>query len=299
MALKHFLELLLLASLWGASFMFMRTAAPEFGPVALIEVRTVVASLFLLPLLIFSRHGAALIEHWRSMFVLGLINTAIPFTLLCYTTLYATAGYTSLLNATTPIFSAIVAYFWLKEKLPAIAVIGIIIGFSGVATLVMDKDSLSAGAGLMPILAALTATFMYGVSASYTQHKLKALPPLALATGSQLFAAIALLPLALMYWPDTQPSGEAWLSAAVLGIACSALAYILYFRLIQQVGIARTVMVTYLVPIFGMLWGTIFLAEHISILMLAGGATILLGTGFTAGLIKLPRSLSSLTGNTD
>lgn len=287
------IELVTLAALWGASFMFMRVGSPEFGPFLFTALRTGIAALFLYFCLIKYQQTNALAGRWRQIFVVGALNTAIPFALFGYATLTLTAGTTSVINATTPMFGAIVAYFWLKDKLTLSATIGLIIGFIGVYLLVSENLHFDDSAGqnnstnaLVPTLAALLAAMCYGISANYTKKHFTGIKPLALAAGSQISATVILLPISLFFIPETMPSSAAIGSVLLIGTICTGVAYILFFRLIAQLGPAKAISVTYLIPAFGILWGAIFLNEKISLTMLLGGVVILIGVALTTGVIK-------------
>lgn len=287
------IELLALAALWGASFLFMRVAGPEFGAIAMIEVRTAIAALCLLPLLLMARQLIGLKTQWRHLVFVGVTNTAVPFCLFAYCTLYMQAGAASILNATAPMFAAVVAFVWLKDKLTSLAVVGLAVGFMGVAVLTLTGSAEVGSIQFIPALAALAATFLYGVASNYTKRHLQGVSPLLVATGSQLYAALLLLPLSLAYWPAETPSVNAWLQVAVLAIAGTALAYILYFRLIKNIGAPSAITVAYLVPVFGVLWGMIFLDEVLTPGMAIGAGLILLGVSLTTGIIKQKKKLAN------
>ncbi len=290
MTARDVVELLLLGAIWGASFLFMRVAAPEFGPIALIEVRVGVAALFLSAVL--ARRGGfpGLRGRLLPLGLVGALNSALPFSLFAYATLSLTAGFASVLNATAPLFGALVAYVWLRESLAPARVLGLALGFAGVLILVWGRLSLQGDR--RAILAALLAALAYGIAAHYTRRRLSAAPPLVIATGSQVAAAVLLLPLALRDWPSVTPSSTGWLCAVALGVVCTGIAYVLYFRLIASVGPGRAIAVTYLVPVFGVLWGRLFLGEPITVETVAGGAVILLGTALATG------ALAARTGTT-
>ncbi|WP_416306726.1 DMT family transporter [Neptunicella sp. SCSIO 80796] len=282
----YLLELLILSALWGASFLFMREGAPQFGPIGLIAIRTAVATLVLLPFMMMSGQFRDCLRHWKAIFIVGLVNTAIPFCLFAYATLFLGAGYTSIINACAPMFAAIIAFTWLGERLSASAIFGLLLGFSGVIVLVLGRGYQTDSIVILPVVAGLGATFLYGLAVCLTKRYLTGVRSLAIATGSQFFSAICLLPLAFYYWPASMPTATAWWQVAVLGIACTGIAYILYFRLIANVGIRNAVSVAYLVPVFGLLWGAVFLAEQITLTMLVGAVTIMLGVSLTSGLLQ-------------
>jgi drug/metabolite transporter (DMT)-like permease len=286
------IEFVLLSAIWGSSFLFMRVAAPEFGPIALTGLRIAIAAVFLLALLAWRGNVRLLVDKALPLSALGILNSALPFSLFAYATLSITAGATAVLNGSTPLFAALIAYFWLKDRLSAARIAGLLIGLGGVVILVWDRTSFDGGSFWAP-LAALGASLSYGIAANYTKVRLQNVPPLVSATGSMVAAALILLPLVVAYWPTVTPSLLSWLFVIVLGFVSTAFAYILYFRLISRVGPAKTVTVTYLIPLFGMLWGVIFLGEKITLGMLAATAVILLGTTLANGRWgkKLPMAI--------
>lgn len=278
-------DLLLLAALWGGSFLFMRVAVPEFGPLALIELRLLVAALFLLPVLALRGGLRLLVRHAVPMTVLGVVNSALPFCLFAYAMLSVTAGFASILNATAPMWGALVARLWLGERLAAARVAGLATGFAGIVVLAWGKASFVPGGSGMAILAAVAAALSYGIAASYARRRLAGVDPLAVATGSQAGAALVLAPLALAWWPQAPVSAAAWSSTIVMGVACTGIAYILYFRLIERAGPGRAITVTFLVPVFAVIWGALVLGETLTGQMLAGGLVILAGTALSTGLV--------------
>jgi drug/metabolite transporter (DMT)-like permease len=287
------LELVALAAIWGASFLFMRLAAPEFGPVALTALRVAGAALFLLPLLAWRSAGGAMRTHWKPIAVVGLVNSALPFMLFTVAALAINAGLSAILNSTAPLWAAAIAALWLGERLTPLRLAGLAIGFGGVLFLAWDKASFKAGehgvsAGVA-IAACLLATLCYGFAANYTKRALQGVSPLAVAAGSQSAAALALALPAAWTWPAQTPSGAAWWALAALALLCTGVAYLLYFRLIARLGPSRAISVTFLIPVFGVLWGTLFLGEAVTGTMLAGCAVILMGTALTSGLIARHR----------
>lgn len=278
-AARDAIDLVLLGALWGASFLFLRIATPEFGPVPIIFVRVGVAAL-LLGATLAGRGGLRdLTAHTGALCLLGAINTAIPFTLFAFATMQLSAGLASVLNATVPLFGALVAAIWLGERLGAPRLAGVLTGFAGV--LVLAWPRISGSGSHAGVLAALVATTQYAVAAHYTRRRFGAMAPLAVATGSQIAAALLLLPIALAVWPAARPSSRAWLSAVALGVACTAVAYALYFRLIARAGPVTATAVTYLIPLFGVTWGVLFLGERLPATALAAAALIFAGVALT------------------
>ncbi len=289
MKARDVFELLLLAALWGASFLFLRVSVPEFGPVALIEVRVVLAAAFLVPILMMRSGFADLKAYWKPIFALGTLNTALPFCLFAYSTLYLTGGFAAIINATSPLFGAIVAWLWLSDRLGASRIAGLVIGFAGVVILVWDKISLTFEGTGPAVLAAMLGAALYGVAANYTKRYLSGVAPLAVSTGSLIAAALLLFPAAVWLWPSDPVSTRAWLAVVVMGIASTAIAYLLYFHLIANVGPARAISVTYLIPGFAVLFGALFLDESLTLNMIIGCAVILAGTALATGLVTVFR----------
>ena len=285
-------DLTLLAALWGASFLFTRIAAPAFGPFALAELRVAIAALVLLPLLAWRADLAELVSHRAQFLLLGAVNTAIPFSLFAYAALSITAGLASILNATAPMFTALVAWAWLRERLTPAQWLGMGVGMAGVAWLSMEKGQIVASGHGWAIGAALLATLSYGVSASVAKRFFTGVRPLAVAAGSQTAAALLLLPFAIAFRPTGAIRAVDWTAAVALGVLCTGLAYILYFRLIARVGPAQAMTVTFLIPAFAMLWGALILVEAVSLSMLAGCAVILVGTALATGLLRFHRPAS-------
>ncbi|MET3602710.1 drug/metabolite transporter (DMT)-like permease [Sphaerotilus sulfidivorans] len=287
---RDLLDLTLLAALWGGSFLFMRYAVPDFGVVPLIWLRVALASICLLPLLLMKGQLGALRERAGAVAVMGLFNSGLPFLLIAWATLSITAGLASIMNAMTPVCTAVIGAIWLGDRLDGRRSLGLLLGLAGVALLAADKADFRPGGSGWAIVAMLLATACYGFAANHTRRYLQGVPALVNATGTQLVSALVLLPPALWSWPERMPGLGPWLAALVLGVACSALAYLLFFRLIARVGASRAVTVTFLVPVFGTLWGALFLGEPVTASMLAGGAVVLLGTGLATGVIGGQRS---------
>lgn len=288
MQIKWLFELVLLAAIWGSSFMFMRLSAPELGAFPLTFARTAIATLFLGAILFFTRRDDIhlMLRHWKLLTIIALTSTAIPFSLWSFISLYLESGPMSILNATTPLFGALIAFLWLKEKLSSGALLGLFLGFIGVCVLMIVPQA-GVKLAFLPVLGGLLATTCYGIAANLSRARAASLRPMVIATGSQLYSSIVLMPLALWHWPVIQPSSTAWLSTLFLAIACTGFAFFLYFKMISEQGITKTLSVTYLIPLFAMLWGSLFMNEAIEFRTLFGGGFILLGVAFTTGYFKL------------
>lgn len=291
----HLVELIALAAIWGASFLLMRIGVPEFGPVALTALRVAGATLFLLPLVAWQGQFGALKTHWKAITVVGLVNSALPFVLFSIAALAINAGLASIFNATAPLWGAVIAWLWLGDRLTPSRIAGLALGFAGVAWLAWDKASLQPGehgvSAALAIAACVAAAVCYGFAANYTKQRLSKAPPLVVAAGSQLAATLMLAVPALWWAPATPPSSGAWVSLAVLALLCTGVAYLMYFRLIAHLG-ARAITVTYLIPLFAVLWGALFLHETLTPSMVAGCVVILAGTALATGLVAWPRPIA-------
>jgi drug/metabolite transporter (DMT)-like permease len=287
------IDFVLLAAIWGASFLFMRVAAHELGPLPAAGLRVCIAALFLLPILLLKGLGANLRRHWQLTFAVGVLNSAIPFVCFTFALLSITTGLSAILNATVPLFGALIAWLWLRDRPSGSRLLGLAIGFIGVSMLAWDKASFKPDASGTTtgwaVLACLLACLCYGTAASVAKRYMGGLPALVSATGSQLGASLALLPLTLIYWPAKAPSLQAWGAVLVLGVVCTGLAYILYFRLIERAGPARALAVTFAIPAFAVFYGVLLLGEAITPWMVVCALVIIAGTTLSTGLLRLGR----------
>jgi len=283
-------RLVALSALWGGSFLFMRLAVPEFGPAALVFVRVAGAAALLMPWLLWRGEAAALRAHWKPIALVGLVNTAVPFTLFAVAALALGAGLMAVFNSTAPLWTALIAWAWLGQRPGLWPAVGLGLGLAGVTGLSWDKAQLqSGGLPISPafgIAACLAASVLYGLAANLAKRRLVGVPPLAVAAGSQVASALLMAVPALWFWPASVPSATGWASAAVLALACTGLAYALYFRLIADVGATKAVSVTFLIPAFAMAWGALVLGEVPTPAMLMGCTVILLGTALSTGLLR-------------
>lgn len=281
--------LIALAALWGASYLFMRMGAGEFGALPLAGMRAAGAALLLLPLLAWQGGIKALRTHWRGIAVVGLTNSALPFVLFSWAALLIPAGSSALFTGATPLCTAAIGWLWLRDTPGMARIAGLGIGFAGVVWLVWDKLGIGGTGNAMggwAALACLSATVLYGICGNYTKRYLGAVPPMAIAAGSQLAAALMLALPAAATWPAQTPGAKAWFALGMLALACSAIAYVLFFRLIARIGAPRAMTCGFLIPAFGVLWGSLFLGEAFTLAMGIGCAIILAGTVLATGALE-------------
>ena len=293
MKLRDFGALLLLAAIWGGSFLFIRVVVPVLGPVTLADARVLLAGLALLI------YGAALHRrlelrtYWKSYLLLGLLNAAIPFSLIGFAELRLTAGLAAILNATTPLFAAVVAALWLGDRFTPGKGIGLFIGVVGVGVVVGWSPLALDGGVALAVGASLLGALAYALGGAYAKRAFAGVSPLAQATGQQFGAALVLLPFAVPLTVSAAStmrlSTGVLLAFAALALLCTAFAYLIYFRLIATIGPTSTLSVTFLVPFFGLLWGALFLREPVGIGAVVGLLLILVSIVFVTGLrLRLP-----------
>ena len=275
---RQFLMALYLAAAWGGSFLFMRASAPVFGAVPLIFIRVVLAGLILLPLMGLQGGMRIWRENWLRIAIVGSLITAIPFCMLSWATLSLSAGVTSVLNATTPLMAALWAIPLVGEKMTLRRALGLSLGLVGVLILTIGQGKgFHVQDAVLPVLASLLATACYGWSTHMSRIWLAHVPPLVMSCAGLLSGAVLLAPLAWWLWPNHAIPPSAWGMALGLAIISTAIAYLVFYRLMAQWGATKTTTVTYLVPVFGMLWGRLFLHEPITLTMIVGGLVIISG----------------------
>jgi len=284
-------DLLLLGMLWGASFLFMRIGAAEFGALPTAAVRVGIATVFLLPLMALRGQWPAFKKYWRPALGIGVLNSGMPFAFFAFALLTINSGLAAVMNATVPMFGALVAWAWFGDRPDRSRGLGLVIGFVGVALLAGRSAGLHPGADASAagwaIVACLAACVCYALAAGLTRKHLVGVPALASATASQLGATLALALPALWLMPTRMPSMRAWLALLAVGVACTGLAYILFFRLIERAGPMRALTVTFLIPVFALFYGNVFLGEEITAWMLACAAVIVCGVALSTGLVSL------------
>jgi drug/metabolite transporter (DMT)-like permease len=266
------LELALLGAIWGASFLFMRVAAGDFGAMPLVEVRLALGSLVLLPFLWRARAQFPA-KLWPKLAIIGAINSAVPFMLFAWAAQRAPAGIGAIANAMTVLFTALVGFLFFGEKIGGRRVVALLAGFAGVVVLASGK---TAGASISwAVAAGAGAAFLYGIGINIVRRHLTGLPPAAVASATLGVSALLTLPFAIAHWPEQAIPMKSWFSAAMLGVLCTGLAFVMYYRLIARIGASRASTVTYLIPVFGVAWAWLLLDEPLTATMGIAGAMIL------------------------
>ena len=282
MSTASLLRLVALSAIWGASYLFMRMAAPVLGPTLLIFIRVLLAALFLLAVGAAMKKRLDLKRNWRHFLVLGLFNSALPFLLIATAAQTLSASLLSILNATSPIWGAAVGAVWTRSGLSAKASLGMVLGIVGVAVLVgVDPSSLSSGAPLAMAMG-LAAALSYGIATNYAKSARK-IDPFANAHGSMWGATLLIAPAIPFVHAVPMPGPTIALSVLALGVVCSGIAFLMYFRLIEDIGAAPALTVTFLVPVFGVLWGHVLLGEPLGWNTLGGACIVIVGTALVTG----------------
>jgi drug/metabolite transporter (DMT)-like permease len=275
--------LVLLSALWGASFIYIRVAVPALGPFVLVELRVGLAAVVLALCAALVGRLPKLRGRWRQFALLGAVNVAIPFSLISTAEINLTASLAAILNSTTVMFTAVVAAVWMGDALTARKLVGVALGIVGVTVLVGWDPIAMNWAVALSVGAMLAASLAYALGSVYAKRTFADSPPLAIASGQLTAAAMLMLPLAAVSAPEQSPSTIVVLSVLGLALPSTAVAYMLYFRLIANVGPTSTSTVTLLVPLFGLLFGVVLLDEPV-------------GVGTLAGLVLILSSVTLITG---
>lgn len=272
------LELTVLGAIWGASFLFMRMSAREFGALPLVDLRLALGALVLLPVL-WSGRAHFTRKHILPLIMISAINSAIPFALFAWAAQRAPAGIGAITNATAVMFTALVAFVFYGERISKQRVIGLVAGFIGVAVLASGKTG--GGSVWSAALAGTFAALLYGIGGNLIRRQLAGIPSGAVAAATLVCASLLLAPFAIFYWPHAPIPVHSWVSAVLLGVLCTGVAYFFYFRLIYRVGAPRAATVTYLISLFGVMWAWMILGEPLTPSMAIAGALILGGVALS------------------
>jgi drug/metabolite transporter (DMT)-like permease len=286
---RHFFQILLLSALWGASFMFLRVASPMLGPWVLAGLRVGLATLTLTLVMRALRHAWPW-EHWRELMVLGLLTVAAPFVLFSWAALHLPAGYSALLNTTAVLFGTLSAAWMKEDTLTLRKLLGCLVGFAGVGLIVRLGPVDPGATTLTAALACVAASLCYGIASPLMKRATTRMQPLAIAAGLHAASLLLLLPGALWTLPQARFSPAALGSVTLLGVVTSGLAYWMHLRLVRQVSPVAAMSPVFLIPVFGVSWGHLFLGEALSSGIFAGGALVLLATALVTGFNPLKRS---------
>lgn len=296
MNLASFVRLLVLAAIWGASFLFTRISVPVLGPVILIEFRVGLAAAFLMVVAVFLRKPLNAGQHWRHYLMLGIFNGALPFMLFGFAAQTLTASALCILNATSPIWGAVIGAAWFRHPLNGRTVLGLVLGIIGVGLVVgLDHSTAQRGAGTA-IAAALLAAFCYGIATNYAKTA-KPVDSFSNAHGSMWAASLVIAPAVPFVPVTTSPGAGVMLAVLAVGIICTGIAFLLYFRLVRDIGATSALTVTFLIPVFGILWGSLFLGEVITWGMMAGSCIVIAGTALVTGFNPAKLLLRRASGN--
>ena len=286
-------RLVALAALWGGSYLFMRYAVPHLGTVLMIEMRVAIAGLALAALIYATGGAIGWREHWRAFAFVGAVGMALPFVLIAQALTVIDASTAAILNALSPLFASIVAAAWIRDPVTPAKAAGIALCIVGTAVLVGWTPAAMTARELLAAAMSVAATALYGYTIVYTKVKLKGASPMGTSAGTLLMAALVLLPFTPMDRDLGAVPAMAWWAVLGLAVASTTIAYLLYYRLIADVGPVKAITVTLLVPVFGMLWGVLFLGEPLTPGRIAGCAIILAGCSLILGLLPLPRRFAS------
>jgi drug/metabolite transporter (DMT)-like permease len=271
------IRLVALSAIWGSSFIFIRVLAPALGPVLTVTTRVLIGGAVLVAYCRIIGLDAQVARHWRQYAIIGIVNSTIPFMLFAFAALYLPASYSVILNSTAPLFTALWAVPLLNERLTGLKLIGLFAGAAGV-TLVSRAGPVVPDLWFwVAVLACLGATTCYALSSIYMKKRAGDLKPLAIAGWSQIFAALAMAPFVPFAAPSVPLTPLIAFNVLMLAVFCSSIAYVLYYRLIADIGPTRALTMAFLMPVFGMVWGALFLGEPITLPMIAGCALIIGG----------------------
>lgn len=287
MSARDLLTLIFLGAAWGSSFIFMKIAVPQMGAAAMVEARVLIGALALTVFALALRMPFPRGRQWLSSAMIGIFYTAIPLLCWAYAAHTLAASLLSIINAAAPLFGALVSLIWFRERLSARGIAGLTLGFGGVALLVGGEGFGNAQVEALPLAAAFAASLLYGIMANYQDTVRAVASPYTHALGGLWVAALFTAPGAVALAPPTMPGTDAWAAVAALGIVCTAIAYQAHLRLIGEVGPAKALTSAYLIPVFGMLWGALFLGERIGAHMIAGAAIIIAGIALVASARRL------------
>ena len=277
MELKDWILLTALAAIWGSAFMFIKISAVVFGPILLVTLRLLIAGLVFMPLLLQKKKRLLFKSYLPAIIIIAIVSNAIPFTMFAYASLGATSNMLGILNGTTAFLTNVIAYFWLKESVTSKQIIGLLLGFIGVLILVNPSNGSTT---LIASLCAMIGSSCYAFNAVYLQKYHSNSDKKVLIGWSMLFGGIFMIPLASFNLPNSMPDINSILALLWLAVISTGVGYLGYVRLIDRIGAVKTVTLTYLLPVFSIIWGAIFLQEQITFIILGGFMFVMMGMYF-------------------
>ncbi len=285
---KDWVLLISLAAIWGSAFMFIKISAVEFGPILLVTLRLLIAGLVFVPLLLKKQNRLQFKPYLSSILIIAVVSNALPFTLFAFASLGATSNMLGILNGTTAFLTTFIAYFWLKEFISSKQIVGLFLGFIGVVILVNPANGSST---ILASLCALVGSLCYAFNGNYLQKYHQNSNKIVLIGWSMLFGGLLMLPLAVFNLPNQMPNFNSFLALLWLAVVSTGIGYLAYVRLIDRIGAVKTSTLTYLLPVFSIIWGAIFLNENITLIIFGGFMFVMMGMYF-ANSVKKPKNLN-------
>ena len=277
MELKDWILLTALAAIWGSAFMFIKISAVDFGPILLVTLRLLIAGLVFMPFLLRKKKRSLFRAYLPAILIIAIVSNAIPFTMFAYASLGATSNMLGILNGTTAFLTTIIAYFWLKEAVTSKQIIGLVLGFVGVLILVNPSNGSTT---LIASMCAMIGSLCYAFNAAYLQKYHSNSDKIVLIGWSMLFGGFFMIPLASFNLPNSIPDTNSILALFWLAVISTGVGYLAYVRLIDRIGAVKTVTLTYLLPVFSIIWGAIFLKEQITFFIFGGFIFVMMGMYF-------------------
>lgn len=285
---KDWVLLISLAAIWGSAFMFIKISAVEFGPILLVTLRLLIAGLVFVPLLLKKQNRLQFKPYLPSILIIAVVSNALPFTLFAFASLGATSNMLGILNGTTAFLTTFIAYFWLKEFISSKQIVGLFLGFIGVVILVNPANGSST---ILASMCALVGSLCYAFNGNYLQKYHQNSNKIVLIGWSMLFGGLLMLPLAVFNLPNQMPNFNSFLALLWLAVVSTGIGYLAYVRLIDRIGAVKTSTLTYLLPVFSIIWGAIFLNENITLIIFGGFMFVMMGMYF-ANSVKKPKNLN-------
>lgn len=277
MELKDWILLTALAAIWGSAFMFIKISAVDFGPILLVTLRLLIASLVFMPFLLRKKKRSLFKSYLPAILIIAIVSNAIPFTMFAYASLGATSNMLGILNGTTAFLTTVIAYFWLKESVSLKQIVGLLLGFIGLLILVNPSNGSTT---FIASMCAMIGSLCYAFNATYLQKYHSNSDKIVLIGWSMLFGGFFMIPIASFNLPDAMPDTNSILALFWLAVISTGVGYLAYVRLIDRIGAVKTVTLTYLLPVFSIIWGAIFLQEKITSIILGGFIFVMIGMYF-------------------